>query len=177
MNRYCLNNTKKYIEAIDRLNGFTGMFAGLLTILLVVLVTVDVINRYFLDLSSVAVQELEWHLFAAAFLIGAAYTLREDSHVRVDLFYSKFNPKTQAWINLVGFILFFLPFCVIVIISSKDFVIMSFNISEKSPDPGGLPARYILKSILPLSFLLLVLQGTSLFLKSLMTILNKEREN
>lgn len=176
-NIHSLNSIKKYIDAIDKLNGFTGMFAGFLTILLVVLVTVDVVNRYFLDISSVAVQELEWHLFAAAFLIGAAYTLREDSHVRVDLFYSKFKPKTQAWINLIGFLLFFLPFCMIIIISSKDFVIMSFNIAEKSPDPGGLPARYILKSVLPLSFLLLIFQGTSLFLKSLLTILNKEQEN
>lgn len=150
------------------------MFAGILTALLVVLVTIDVVNRYFLNLSSVAVQELEWHLFAAAFLIGAAYTLREDSHVRVDLFYSKLKPKTQAWINLTGFVLFFLPFCVVVIISSKDFITMSFNIAEKSPDPGGLPARYILKSILPISFVFLILQGISLFLKSLLTILDKE---
>jgi len=161
---------KRYILLVEKINSRIGNAVSLLTGILVLLVTVDVFLRYFLQLSFAALQELEWHLFSIIFLFGAAYTLQKDEHVRVDLFYTKLSPRNKAVVNLAGSILFFIPFCLLVIYTSRDFVSVSFQIGETSPDAGGLPARYILKSLLPVSFVFLLLQGVSLFLKSLITI-------
>jgi TRAP-type mannitol/chloroaromatic compound transport system permease small subunit len=143
---------------------------------LVIVVCYDVFTRYLLKNSLVAVQELQWHLFALIFLIGAAYSLKHDKHVRVDVFYSRFSPRAQAWVNLVGSLLFLLPFCIIVIYSSQTFVANAFRIGEISPDPGGLPARWILKATIPAGFVLLLLQGLALASRSLLTILNRDEE-
>lgn len=165
-----MNSIKTFIRFTDKLNNKLGAAVSWLTGILVLIVSIDVFLRYFLESSFAALQELEWHLFSIIFLLGAAYTLQTDNHVRVDLFYSKFSLKNKAIINLIGSIVFFIPFCLLVIYSSKNFVLQSFNIGETSPDPGGLPALYILKSILPLSFVFLLLQALVLFFKSLLTI-------
>ena len=112
-------------------------------------------------------------LFAVIFLIGAAYTLKHDRHVRVDVLYMKFSKKYQAWINFLGCIIFLIPFSILVIWASQKFVMNSFKFQEISPDPGGLPARYILKACVPLGFFLILLQGFSLMFRSLLTILDK----
>lgn len=160
---------EKIVQKIDSFSELTGKSVSWLTLVLVLITCYDVITRYVFKVSSVAIVELEWHLFAVIFFVGAAYTLKHEDHVRVDLLYSKFSPKTQALINILGTILFLIPFCLLVIYSSRNFVLNSFTIGETSPDPGGLPARYILKSILPLSFILLLLQGVALLLKSIIT--------
>lgn len=165
---------KSYIKFVDYLNEKLGIFVSWLTTVLVLVVCYDVFTRYFLKKSSVAVQEMEWHLFAIVFLVGAAYTLKHDRHVRVDVFYMKFKPRIKAWINFLGSLLFLIPFCLIGIWSSKNFVMNSFRFGEGSPDPGGLPARYILKTIIPFSFLLLLLQGFALAFKSLFEIIEKD---
>ncbi|MBU1449156.1 TRAP transporter small permease subunit, partial [Patescibacteria group bacterium] len=164
-----MNSIKTFIRFTDKLNNKLGAAVSWLTGILVLIVSIDVFLRYFLESSFAALQELEWHLFSIIFLLGAAYTLQTDNHVRVDLFYSKFSLKNKAIINLIGSIVFFIPFCLLVIYSSKNFVLQSFKIGETSPDPGGLPALYILKSILPLSFIFLLLQALVLFFKSLLT--------
>lgn len=163
----------KLTNYIDAANEKIGYGASWLTTVLVLVVCYDVFTRYVLKKSSIGVQELEWHLFAVIFLIGAAYTLKHDRHVRVDVLYIKFSPKTQAWINFLGSLAFLIPFSILVIVSSKNFVINSFAIGETSPDPGGLPARYILKACIPLGFVLLLLQGISLAVNSLLVALNK----
>jgi TRAP-type mannitol/chloroaromatic compound transport system permease small subunit len=159
-----------YIRTIDKLNERVGFYASWLTAILVIVVCYDVVVRYLFKESSVALQELEWHLFALIFMMAAAYTLKIDGHVRVDLFYSKLSEKKKAWINLLGAIFFLIPFCIIIIISSENFVLTSFKLKETSPDAGGLPARYILKSIIPISFFLLLLQAISLAFKSFLQI-------
>ena len=164
---------KSYIKFVDSLNEKIGIFVSWLTTVLVLVVCYDVFTRYFLKKSSVAVQELEWHLFAIIFLVGAAYTLKHDRHVRVDVFYMKFKPKLKAWVNFLGSLLFLIPFCSIGIWSSKSFVMNSFLIGEGSPDPGGLPARFILKAIIPFGFLLLLIQGFALIFKSLIEIIGE----
>lgn len=165
---------KAYINFIDWLNEKIGSLTSWLTALLVLVVSYDVIVRYIFGESSVGLQELEWHLFALIFLVAAAYTLKIDDHVRVDVFYTKFSPKKQALVNLFGVLLFLIPFCVLVIYSSQEFVSLSFRINETSPDAGGLPARYILKSFVPISFFLLLLQGISLALKSFLQLKGKD---
>ena len=165
---------KSYIRFVDSINEKLGILVSWITTFMVLVVCYDVVTRYFLKKSSVAVQELEWHLFAIIFLVGAAYTLKYDRHVRVDVLYMKFKPKTKAWVNFLGSLIFLLPVCLIGIWSSKNFVINSFLIGEGSPDPGGLPARYILKAVIPIGFFLLLLQGMALSFRSLIEITGKE---
>jgi TRAP-type mannitol/chloroaromatic compound transport system permease small subunit len=165
---------KFYIRIIDRLNEKIGIAVSWLTVVLVLVTCYDVVVRYIFKESSTAFQELEWHLFAVIFLASAAYTLRIDEHVRVDLFYSKFGKKKKALIDFIGSVLLLIPFCLLVIYASKDFVINSFLMKETSPDAGGLPARYIIKAFIPVSFFLLLLQGIALTFKS---FLNLKSEN
>lgn len=162
---------------IDTLNDRVGTFTGWLTALLVLVVCYDVFTRYLLNESQIAVQELEWHLFSLIFLLGAAYTLRRDRHVRVDVIYLNFSDRTKAWVNLAGGLLFLIPFAIIVIKSSQSFVLNSFVIHETSADPGGLPARFLLKSCIPLGFVLVLLQGVSQVIHSLTQITGNGREN
>ena len=159
-----------YIRLVDRINEKIGVLTSWLTALLVLVVSYDVVVRYLFGESSVGLQELEWHIFALIFLVAAAYTLRVDEHVRVDVFYTHLSSKKKAWINLFGSLLLLIPFCIIVIISSQDFVLSSFRVSETSPDAGGLPARYILKVFIPISFFLLLLEGIALAFKSFVQI-------
>jgi TRAP-type mannitol/chloroaromatic compound transport system permease small subunit len=165
-----MNFLKAYIRIIDNINTKLGKAVAWLTTVLMLVVCVDVFTRYLLKNSSIALQELEWHLFAVIFLGAAAYTLLIDDHVRVDVFYAKFSKKGKAWIDLFGSVFLLIPFCILVIFATKDFVALSFKIRETSPDPGGLPARYILKAFIPVSFVFLLLEGISLAFKSFITI-------
>ena len=160
-------------QTIDRFNDFIGQIISWMALILVLLIGIDVFLRYVFRFSSPAVFELEWHLFAALFLLGAGWTFKNDQHVRVDLFYQKFSEKGKAIVNLLGSLLLLLPFCIVGCFESLDFALNSLNIGETSPDPGGLPARYIIKSCIPISFLLLGLQGISVMLKSFLTLTQK----
>jgi TRAP-type mannitol/chloroaromatic compound transport system permease small subunit len=158
---------------IDRFNDRVGRMVSWLVIAMVLLVSYDVTMRYVFRSGSVALQELEWHLFSIIFLLGAAFTLKHGDHVRLDLFYhSRFmNDYRRAWVNLIGSLCFLIPFCLLIIASSLPFVQQSFLHLESSPDPGGLPYRWLLKSAIPLGFALLILQGVSEAVKSLRRIL------
>lgn len=159
---------------IDWLNLQVGKGVSWVTFLVVLVVFTDVVMRYAFNISFVFTQELEWHLFAFIFLMGAGYTLLKDGHVRVDIIYQRFGPKGQAWINLIGTLLFLFPGCFMVIATSLNFVYQSYAIFEGSPDPGGIPYRFILKACIPAGFVLLLLQGVSIFINSLITVLGKE---
>ena len=130
-----------------------------LSFILVILISLDVFLRYVFNFSSASLYELEWHMFAVLFMIGSSLTLQKDEHVRVDVFYNKFSDKGKNIINLIGNIIFLLPFSLVIFYTSIPFVEDSFRILESSPDPGGLPFRFFIKSIIPISFLLLALQG------------------
>ncbi len=162
---------------IDALYFWVGRIVSWVTALVVAVVFIDVVMRYAFKSSYVFIQELEWHLFAFIFLMGAGYTLQKDGHVRVDIFYQRFSPKQQAWVNLLGVIFFLLPGCYLVISTSMGFVQNSFTILEGSPDPGGIPYRFILKSCIPAGFILIALQGVSLGIKSFLTIIGTHWES
>lgn len=166
----------KFVNFIDGLNDKIGHFVGWLTTLMVLVVFYDTFMRYVFHKGNVALQELEWHLFAIIFLIGAAYTLKEGGHVRVDIIYLKLSSKTKAWIDLIGTFVFLIPFAIMVILSTKGFILNSWNVREVSPDPGGLPARYVLKAMIPIGFSLLTLQGLSQACKCFMVIIGYEPE-
>lgn len=161
-------------KVIDRLNEAVGRLVSWVTLLLVLVVFVDVVMRYLFKISFVFTQELEWHLFAFIFLIGAGYTLLHDGHVRVDIIYQRLGLKGRAWINLLGVIFFLIPACYLVINTSWKFVGNSFSMMEGSPDPGGIPYRYIVKGTMTVGYLLLLLQGLSMGFHSLLQIMGFE---
>jgi len=161
---------------IDTLNEWVGSGVAWATLLVVVVVFTDVIMRYVFNISYVFIQELEWHLFAFIFLIGAGYTLLKDGHVRVDIFYQQLSPKARAWVNLMGVLLFLLPGCYMVIRTSIHFVYDAWVVLEGSPDPGGIPYRFIIKGFIPLGFVLIALQGISIGIRSFLVIIGKIME-
>jgi TRAP-type mannitol/chloroaromatic compound transport system permease small subunit len=167
---------KRFCVWVDTINDRVGRFVSWVTALVVVVVFVDVVMRYALNISFVFTQEAEWHLFAFIFLIGAGYTLLKDGHVRVDIIYQRLGPKSQAWINLIGVIIFLLPGCYMVIATSWKFVYNAWAVMEGSPDPGGIPYRYLLKACIPAGFGLIVLQGLSMGIKSVYTIIGRPFE-
>ena len=169
---------QKLLKISDCLNWFSevcGRAVSWLVLAMVLLVTYDVSMRYFFSSGSIALQEMEWHLFAAIFLLGAAYTFKHDDHVRLDLFYqSRFmNDYRRAWVNFLGGLLMLIPFCLLIIYCAWPFVSLSFNSLEGSPDPGGLPYRWILKAAIPMGFVMLLLQAIADILQNLHRILDK----
>jgi TRAP-type mannitol/chloroaromatic compound transport system permease small subunit len=159
---------------IDSLNEWVGHMTAWVTLVLVVIIVVDVIMRYLFNTSFVFTQELEWHTFSFIFLIGAGYTLLHDAHVRVDIIYQRLGAKGKAWVNLLGTIIFLIPGCVMVILTSWKFTYNAWSVLEGSPDPGGIPYRFIVKGMIPVGFTLLLLQGISLGLHSLLQLAGKE---
>lgn len=166
----------KLIKGINKINEWVGRGVAWTTFIVVIVVFVDVVMRYVFKTSFVFTQELEWHLFAFIFLMGAGYTLLKDGHVRVDIIYQRLGPKAQAWVNLIGVLFFLLPGCYMIIHTSVIFVSNSWSVMEGSPDPGGIPYRFVLKACIPAGFVLILLQGISLGAKSLLTILGHEME-
>ena len=163
------------VRRLEALSRWTGHAVAWLVLALVLLIAYDVAMRYLFKAGSVALQELEWHLFSLVFLLGAAYTLKEDAHVRVDILYrSRFmDARRRAWVDLLGGLFFLLPFCVLVVASSWPFVHNAYLMGEGSPDPGGLPHRYLIKAAIPLGFALLLLQGLASMARALLVLLGR----
>lgn len=155
---------------IDCANLWVGRTVSWLAVLLVLVVFANVVMRYFFQASFVFLHELEWHLFAIIFLLGGGYTLLKDGHVRVDIIYQRLGPRSRAWINLAGVLLLLLPGCWLVGVTGFVFAVNSFRMGEGSPDPGGIPFRFVLKSVISLAIFLMALQGVSLGLKSVLLL-------
>lgn len=167
----------RYINFVNKLSDVTGKIFAWVTLLLILLICYDVTMRYLFNSSNVWFQELEWHLFALIFLGGAAYTFKEDENVRIDVFYGKYSERSKAIFNIIGTLLLLIPFCIVVILSSQSFVINSFAVRESSPDAGGLPARYLLKSFIIFSFTFILLQGVSYILRNYLSIKKMDKES
>lgn len=159
---------------IEAINEKVGEAVSWLTLAMVLLTAGDVIARYVFSTGAVAVQDLEWHLFAVVFLLGAGYTFLHDGHVRVDILYARLSERWKMWVDLVGGIFFLLPMCAVVIWSSVGFAAASWRLMEGSPDPGGLPARFALKAMIPLGFALLAFQGIGHVLRILLRLSRRE---
>jgi len=147
------------VEVIDKTIKYLGYFTAFIVAVLVLLVVYDATARYLFSTGSIALQELEWHLFDVVILFGIAYTLKQNAHVRVDIFYASYTPKTKALINLISSLFFILPFSFLIIYIGIEFVQLSFIQNEMSSNPGGLEYRFLVKSLLPLSFIFLSLQA------------------
>ncbi len=151
-----------------------GTLACVAMILLLLNVFYDVVMRYAFNDVSIGMQELEWHLFATVFLLGTPFALQRDGHVRVDIFYENWNDQRKAWINLLGAIIFILPFTVLVAYYGTDFAHQAYVIGEGSGDPGGLPHRWIIKALIPLSFAMMALAGLGMVTQALRVLIGGE---
>jgi len=172
---------KKITSIIDRISDLAGSLARWLLLGMLFLGAFNAIVRYLdrytgLGLSSNTYIELQWYFFAAVFLLAAAATLKSDSHVRVDVFYGRLSERGQAIVDLAGSLLFLIPFCVMMLIVSWPTVRNSWAIFEQSPDPGGLP-RYPIKTIIPLAFLLLLLQGIAMLLRQIPIVFRRSEDD
>lgn len=165
-------------DGIDRFQERFGRVLVWLSLLMVLVGALNAVARYTdrftgFGLSSNMWLELQWYLFSMLFLLGAAWTLKEDAHVRVDVFYGRLSAKGKAWVNVLGTLFLMLPFCVLMLWTAWPAVVNSWAVMETSPDPGGLP-RYPIKTVIPVAFVLLALQGISLFVRNLSVILDAE---
>ncbi len=147
-----------------------GKTVSWLTLLLVFVVCLEVVKRSLFNTTSIWSMELQWHIFSLIFLLGAGYALKHDRHVRVDLFYTNFSKRDQAWVNFFGSILLLIPWLLVVIYFSFYYALDAWYLNEGSPDPGGLPARYLIKFAVPVGLSLLLLQAISVTLSSLITL-------
>lgn len=161
----------KLENLIDHISGAAGWLAGWLCVAMIGVVFTDVIARYFFHGGSIAMQELEWHLFAAIFLLGAAYLVREDGNVRVDIIYANLKPRRKALIDILGYIFFVIPMCTLILYSSWDFVSYSYQLQEVSADPGGLPYRFAFKALLPIGYGLMLLQSLAVIARNIRVLL------
>ncbi|XOV87426.1 MAG: TRAP transporter small permease subunit [Pseudomonadota bacterium] len=134
-----------------------GEIASWIWVVLLGVIVVNVIMRYLFAQGRIEFEEIQWHLYAAGFLLGLSYAYASDSHIRVDVVRERLSLTTRAWIELYGILLLLLPFIILVLVASVPFVVYSFETSEVSEAPGGLPFRWFIKSFLLLGFLLLLL--------------------
>ena len=155
------------MRSIDTLVELFAKLAAYLVIVLSFLVVYDSVNRYFFGGGSIALQELEWHLFDIIFLLGLSYTLKSDKHVRVDIFYGNFSQKSKAMVNIVSQLFLILPFALLIIYVSFGYIELSYTQNEISPDPGGLTHRWLIKSMMIIGFLLLGLQSIAEIFKNI----------
>jgi TRAP-type mannitol/chloroaromatic compound transport system permease small subunit len=156
---------RELARKIDAFQDRFGRGVSWLMLGMVVVVFTDVILRYAFNTSFVFTQELEWHLFGVIYLLAAGYTMLYDEHVRVDILYSRWPPRKKAWFDFWLYLIFFYPSALLVVVTSWPFVKNSFLALEGSPDPGGIPARFLLKSVIIVGFLLLMLQALSQTIK------------
>ena len=160
----------RVVTSIDRLIDFSGRAVSWLTLLMVVITFSVVVLRYVFDIGWIALQESITYLHAMVFLIGAAYTMKHEAHVRVDIFYSRFSQQTRAWIDLCGALFLLLPFMFFLFSVSWQYVTDSWGVMESSREAGGLPGVYLLKSLILLMAGLLSLQATSQIIRALQKI-------
>ncbi len=162
---------EKLVSNALRIIVFIGKQSAWLNLFLVLIICFDVLQRYLFNQSYNWILETEWHLFGLIFLLGSAYTLQEDKHVRVDIFYATFSEKRKAWVDLLGSLILLIPWSVICIKTCLSYANNSWFIREGSPNPGGLPAWYPIKYFVVLCFVMLLVQGILLIIKNIKTIL------
>jgi TRAP-type mannitol/chloroaromatic compound transport system permease small subunit len=155
-----------FLNAVESFTEITGRLIAWLTMLMVALVLLVVVTRYFLEVGSIALQESVTYLHCLVFMMGLAFTLKHDGHVRVDIFYRGFSSKSKAMVNLLGGIFFLVPVCLVIFFTSLDYVLASWAIHETSAENNGLPFVYLLKTLMLLMPATLLLQGVAEIIKS-----------
>ena len=147
-----MNGYRRIVDAIER----TG---AVLLLIVAFIFAIDVMGRYLFGITASWIVELEWYLAAIGLLLSFAPTLKRDGHVRVDVLRECMNPKLKVWVDKLGHVLLLLPWCVFIVYASSKYAYNSFLIGEGSPDPGGLPMRWLIKAFVPIGFTLLGIEG------------------
>ena len=160
----------KFERFITKLNFLFFCCGAFFVFCLIVLMVTSVLARYLFQISYAWFDELLWHTFGLSFLLASAYTLSQDGHVRVDIFYQKYSAKTKAWVEVGGIFFFMIPLCGILAFYGYFYATNSFQTGEISGSPNGLPYRWAIKSVIPFSFLLLLLQGFSHLIKQIIVL-------
>jgi len=164
----CVRYIDSFTDHCGRWLAWLGLGMALLTAFIVVL-------RYGFNIGSILAQEAVIYMHGCLFLLGAAYALKTGAHVRVDIFYRTFDARVQAWIDSLGSIVFLLPLCVFIFVSSLDYVHESWVMRESSAEPGGIPAVFLLKTLIPLTAANLALQGVAEVLRNALFLVEGER--
>jgi TRAP-type mannitol/chloroaromatic compound transport system permease small subunit len=147
------------IDSIEAFIDWSGRTVSWLTLLMVIVTFIVVVLRYVFDIGWIALQESVTYMHAMVFLVGASWALQQEAHVRVDIFYSRFSPRIKAWIDLGGSLLMLLPVMIFVAWISWTYVIDSWGVFEGSREAGGLPAVFLLKSLILVMAAMLILQA------------------
>lgn len=158
---------EKLERFFDTIADYIGYLCSFLMIAMMLNIFYDVFMRYLFKSGSIAMQEMEWHLFSVIILLGTSYALKEESHVRVDVLYTHFSEKKKALINIIGVFTFIMPIALLVALGSVEFVMEAFSTHEVSGDPGGLTHRWILKAFIPASFWLLIFMSIGYVIKNI----------
>ncbi len=179
---------KSTLRFLNKIIDAVGWICVIALLLMIVNVFIDVFVRYvvidlvkyfdiylwydknFSWLGGIGMQELEWHWFSVMFLMGLGYTLRENGHVRVDVLYDTFAERKKSWINLIGAVVFAIPFCLLVIYYGWDFFLESYNNQENKGDPGSLPRLWPVKLVIPVSFAFLILSAIAVMIKEYLVL-------
>jgi TRAP-type mannitol/chloroaromatic compound transport system permease small subunit len=159
------------VRLIDTFTNHLGRTLAWLCLCMALLTTFVVVLRYGVNIGSIMAQEAVTYMHGCVFMLGAAYALKTGAHVRVDIFYRGFSDRTRAWVNALGGILFLLPLCVFITGMSWNYVSESWLIRESSPEPGGIPAVFLLKTLLPAMAINLMLQGIAETLRSALVLI------
>lgn len=162
-----MDSLDKLVSLIDRVTETGGRLLAWLCLWMALLTTTVVVLRYGFNWGHIAMQEAVTYMHGCVFMLGAAYTLKHNEHVRVDIFYRKLSDRSRAWVNSVGGIVFLLPMCAYITGASWSYVLESWSIRETSPEPGGIPGVFLLKSLLPLLAVNLAVQGLAETLRNL----------
>ena len=162
------------VHYIDIFTDRSGRLLAWLVLVMALLTTVVVVMRYGFNTGSIMAQEAVIYMHGCLFMLGMAYALKSGAHVRVDIFYRNFSPRAQAWVNSLGGIVFLMPLCAFIGFSSWNYVNESWLVRETSADPGGIPAVFLLKSIIPLMALNLFLQGLAETLRSAILLVEEQ---
>lgn len=161
---------ERLASRLDALAERIGRLVSWLTLGMVLATVMVVVLRYAAGMGLIWLQEsINW-MHSLVFMLGAAYTLKADEHVRVDVFYRGMSERRKAAINLAGTILFLLPLCAFLLVESWQYVATSWRIAERSREAGGLPMIYLLKTVIPVMAVLLALQGISMALRAMLRL-------
>jgi len=168
------------IPIVDGINSFVrrvGHIAAWSNVLLIGIILLQVTLRYGFNNGMVPLEELIWHLYAVGIMFGLSYAMTTDSHIRVDLIHMYLSPKKRYIIEVLGITILLMPFLWTIIHHSIGWVYQSFEMKESSSSPTGLPYRWIIKSVLPISFVLMFLAATARLIQSVMLLFHKGEDN
>jgi TRAP-type mannitol/chloroaromatic compound transport system permease small subunit len=153
--------TTAFSRGADRVISWFGEIASALWTVLVLVIVAQVVARYAFGMGSIAMEELQWHLYAIGFMLGLSFTEMRERNVRIDVLAEQWRPRTRLWIEFFGITCLLLTFCSVIILFSVPFFLTSLQLNEVSAAPGGLPYRWFLKSFIVTAFVLLALSGVS----------------